>query len=424
MTRSLIGRGRPAGRRSRWGVAVGFAVAVAVSVTPVASASSRPASVGESLEGLLGPATGGCSWHAQYGDGGQTVLETDTNAAYWATSYLSLPGGGMTIHGTFPQARNMSFTVYHLSGAVRGGHLYDAQIVPDAGGVNPFQTGESGTGTYTLHVVAAPTPADPAPNTLYTNTQATTDVELVYRVYDATDPSSPEGGVPLPQTTTTFDGNPVQVNQPCVGYGQPSTVSRGSAGMPTPARTRYDARSVSTEPTWVTAKISAVFADPDNAYLSATIHAEDGQLIVMQAQMPTFPNTNAGQPAWTPAEVRYWSICENNGVLPVVVACSADFDSVESGDTATFVISTPSNRPPNATAAAGVNWLPWGSSPYGVIIYRQMLADPSFAESIASVPAGGSAMATMGPYVPRIAYCSDAEFAAAGAAGCLGSTST
>lgn len=386
---------------------------------PVSAALS---SLGGRLQGLLVGSGGSCSWRTQYGNGGDAALETDTNAAYWATSFLALPGGGMTIQGTFPQARNMSFTVYHTFGAVEGGHLYDAQIQPDSG-VNPFQDGQTGAGTYTLYVVPGNAPADPAANTLYTDSIGPVELELVYRVYDPTDAGNPAGDAPLPQTTTTFDGKPVSVNQPCVdssGQTAPGAPAVGP-GSATPRLPRLQGIIPAVEPNWVTSKISAIFADPDNAYLSARIDSLFGQLVVFRAQMPTFPDTNAGFASWDPGQVRYWSVCANNGLLPHVTGCAADFNAVQSGGIATFVVSSPANQPPNATAADGVNWLPWGSGPSGIIIYRQMLADPAFAQSIAAVPAGGSPETTMGSYLPQIAYCSEAEFAAAGADGCLGS---
>ncbi len=388
---------------------------------------------------LVSPSSG-CTWNAQYGNGGQTLPETDTDAAYWGATFFDRPGSVVTIQGSFPQARNMSFTVYNLSGLETTSHLYDAQIQP-ATGVNPFQQGQSGSGTYTLTMIDAAPPANPAPNTLYAGPTGLADVQLVYRVYDPTDPASPQGDVPLPQTTVTYDGKVVQANQPCVTTSpstapgpqasiaapRVSTATRAASTATPPASTaaRYVSvaeRLAAPAPSWLRSKISSFYADPDNAYLGARVFSLFGQLVVVRAQMPTFPDTNTGAPPWAPAQVRYWSICENNGlVLPVVVACTDDDAAVETNGTATFVISSPANRPPNATAANGVNWLPWGTAASGVVLYRQMLADQSFGQSIQNAT-GSSLGATMGAYLPQIAYCSEAEFAAAGADGCLGSS--
>ena len=122
--------------------------------------------------------------------------------------------------------------------------------------------------------------------------------------------------------------------------------------------------------------------------------------------MPRFPDTTAGEPPWQPGQqVRYWSICENEKFTTRYVGCIADYQAVLRKGIATFVISDPDARPANAYPADGINWLPWGDYPDGLIIYPQ-----------------GEALApTMGAYLPQIGYCSKAEFEKAGANGCLGS---
>jgi hypothetical protein len=370
----------------------------------------------------------GCSWQTQYGNGGRPNLALDTSAAYWETTYLATLNSGMTITGSFPQARYMSFTLYQLSTALSGGHVYDAQIQPSTG-VNPFQTGVSptGTGTYTLHIVNATKPANPAPNTLYTGSSGAIPIlySLVYRVYDPDNSSSPAGGVSLPIQTLTLGGLPISALGPCVYISGPKqrtpaarmpAVAAGSAGTEVPAK-----KTASSTPAWTKSPPGSGFPDPDNSYLYSFVSQQYGQLIVVRAQMPTFPDTNAGAPAWQPGQqVRYWSMCEDNGSTDVVTGCAADYNSVQSGGVATFVVSTPANRPPNATAADGVNWIPWGSATTGALLYRQQLAQSSYTQSIADSVAGSN-LDSMGPYLPQIGYCSEAEFASAGASGCLSS---
>lgn len=57
----------------------------------------------------------------------------------------------------------------------------------------------------------------------------------------------------------------------------------------------------------------------------------------------------------------------------------------------------------------------WGSQPQGLLIYRHMLADPSFAEAIQNVPAPGQERAAMRDYYPEGEYLPDrAAFEAGG----------
>jgi hypothetical protein len=142
---------------------------------------------------------------------------------------------------------------------------------------------------------------------------------------------------------------------------------------------------------------------------------------VIRATMPTFPDTEAGQPPWWPGQqVRYWSLCEYVNVTLVASDCIPDSQAVLPGtDVGTFVVSTPADRPTNATPADGVNWVPWAGSSVAVIVYRQILAQGSFGEAIADVPAGESPQGTMGAYFPQIVYCSTDVFEVSGADGCF-----
>ena len=389
-------------RGMRWPTRHPAAIAVLVSAAALLiamGAAAPPASA----------ALFGCSWGSHYGLGSPSNFgDPDANAGYWAKSYLTVPGGGLIIRGTFPTARYMNFTVYRNTTAIPSAHIYDAEIQPSTG-VNPFQPGVKGTGTYELRVLNQAAPAKPAPNTLYTGAGPFTELELVFRVYDPTDPSDPAGSPALPQITPTVSGIPLRPLGACTGSGllvaQPRPTVFASAA----------------EPAWTKSTVTSLYPDPDSAYLGVLLDASGGPLVVMRARLPVFPNTNAGVPPWESGQqVRYWSLCSNTLSL-TLVGCVGDFQAVQDGGVGTFVVSTPANRPANATAAHGINWIPFGTGATDLFFYRQVLASPSFAQSIANAPASGSLASTMGSYLPQIAYCTEAEWAAAGASGCLGS---
>jgi hypothetical protein len=91
------------------------------------------------------------------------------------------------------------------------------------------------------------------------------------------------------------------------------------------------------------------------------------------------------------------------------VACTNDDRAVVGPDGfATYVISTPGQRPPNATRECGVNWLPWGPNPRGAVIYRHMLPSPGFAGSIQAATVDREAE-TMGDGFPVSKYFADAD---------------
>ena len=85
----------------------------------------------------------------------------------------------------------------------------------------------------------------------------------------------------------------------------------------------------------------------------------------------------------------------------------------------TIVVSTPADRPANATQANGVAWLDWGSRSVDLLLlFRNMLPAESFTQSAFSVGLGQLATTTMGEYAPLEATCTTATFESGGSAGC------
>src|SRR5690349_9001320 len=112
---------------------------------------------------------------------------------------------------------------------------------------------------------------------------------------------------------------------------------------------------------------SEFFANPQTRYLeTAGLCLQPGRLLVIRGKAAVFPNTYVGGSVFQPAfdgqiQLRYWSMCNNEGVIPYpVVACAADFETRLGPDESyTYVIS---NDPaPPTWLPAGATWLPWGS---------------------------------------------------------------
>jgi hypothetical protein len=385
----------------------------------------------------------GCSWLAYSDPNLFNFAFPDQNATYWATALPSIPTAGLTITGSFPQARYFSFIAYDPLLRPVGG-LHDSQIVPSSG-VNPFVYGQSGTGSYTIHILPEDPPAKPAANTVYTGEMyggaPNPGGIVLYRVYAPSDSISPTGGVDLPQITYNLDGLGVTM-PPCTAIAGLPEIDVNSilSDSSFPSLKDPVALGASAKPTWsksfgyssVFGEVSpaleplapgggAYLSNPDNSYIGAAIDHKYGNVVVFRARMPDFPNTTSGEAPWQPGQqVRYWSICENEKFTTRYVGCIADYQAVLRKGIATFVISDPDARPSNAYPTKGVNWLPWGDYPDGLILYRQMLAAPGFKQAVARITQGEALAPTMGAYLPQIAYCTTAEFEKAGANGCLG----
>jgi hypothetical protein len=330
------------------------------------------------------------------------------------------------VAGQYPRARYFSFHLYDEEGFAIGS-LYDQQIEPASGSVNPFVAKprrRSGSG-YKVAVRFEARPSDPAPNTLYAGEQSAGAQDLlVYRVYVPTESEHVEGGVGYPTVTiASVSGAPLVTEGACAT----TPPSFGSAvwqlfaegaypeGLPAQAPTAAD---VSPSPQWARS-FGNRLGNQQNAYLGTTVSRAYGQIVVIHTEAPTFPDTSAGGPVYKPSDLRYWSFCTYALEGEALVGCAADYNAAINHHQITYVISAPENRPANATRQNGVTWLPWGAEPSVEIVYRNMLPAPSFPYAAQRVTSPAQSVEqTMGPYYPTATYCSRATFEKAGWKGC------
>jgi hypothetical protein len=166
-------------------------------------------------------------------------------------------------------------------------------------------------------------------------------------------------------------------------------------------------------------------------YLTAPYNFE---MAVINMRAPSFPNTQAGIPPYTTADVRYWSFCQNEPLSGSVVRCVPDSAITNPVGYATVVMSDPGNRPDDGVLARwSATWMPWGAlqpSDFiydnnlnlltnangvfwdGFLIYRQTVPSPSFTQSIRAITQlpQFQRRAAMGAYWPSIGYCTKADF--------------
>ncbi len=121
--------------------------------------------------------------------------------------------------------------------------------------------------------------------------------------------------------------------------------------------------------------------------------------------------------------MRYWSICSYELFSQKVAGCL--FDQTLKTDSAgnyVIAVSRSADRPSNANAACGYNWIQWsdngdgnGNTNDGFIALRNLLPDPSFGQSVQNAALLGiGAPLTMGAYLPAISYSSVSAFQARG----------
>lgn len=369
-----------------------------------------------------------CSWYGETAANDVNTGAPDLDANYLYAPLDDIPAGGqIEITGQYPDARYFSFTLY-------GGDqnaltsIYDQQILPDPGSVNPFlAAGGSGQPRdYTVHVLFANQPADPAPNTVYAgppSTVAGTVGFMVLRLYLPV--GSPSGGVDYPKITVLdAGGTPVSASEGACGdtfsiegsYYDHYAQENAPAGQASPANGTTPAVS------W-TRSFDNGYGNLQNSYLQVLVAHHWGQIVVAHFKAPTTPNTNAGQPVFGSWDMRYWSICTYDDTGTEVYGCVPDDAAPKDKEGyVTFVVSEAGQRPANATVADGISWVPWGPQNEIQLVQRNLLPASSFAhasESIATPADNADAAKIMGRYYPTSAYCSEQTFEQGGWQACL-----
>jgi hypothetical protein len=395
---------------------------------PAAEALGAEVSVGAEVSlGAHAAESPLCSWAGENNQREVNIGAPDSDEYDWLSPLTPSSATEVVISGEYPAARYFSFHVYNETGEALDS-IYDQRIEPDAGSANPYRAKPSrGAGdSYHVTISFTPKPADPAPNTIYTGASSETPLALlVYRVSVPTDANDPTGGAGYPQVTlATSDGAPLVPEGACAVTPPSSpldstvwqTFAEGSwpDGLPT-----YVPEGATSPPQWSRA-LGSRLGNQQNAYLTTDVSSSYGQIVVFHARAPTFPNTTAGVPVYTPSQLRYWSFCTYDSEGEALVGCVPDYQSAIAGHDLTFVVSNPANRPANATAANGVTWLPWGDQPAAQIVYRNMLPAASFPSAAESVTSPTQSVSqTMGRYYPTAVYCSTATFEQGGWSACL-----
>jgi hypothetical protein len=388
-----------------------------------------------------------CSWWFETTPQSANVALPDSSAAYWTTPFFASPGLKIYVKGQFPDARFMSVTVYNNSGGtftsngVSSG-LVDYQITPDQGTGNPFQQAGATPGQFTLTIQRQVSPSQDNALPLVPATSAKGTILppgfgfITYRVY--LPHSGSFGTVPLPTLVFSRPGS-TQTLQTCSGNNpveeklaqllKLDIKKRAFGGITFPAVSGFERPPA--------ADTNLLFPNVASAYLAATFAPTPGTVVVVRAKAPTFTPDSSAQPWPNPAyDLRYWSLCNNEDTSPYPVVdvtdpqtgaeifgCSADLNTPVVNGYYTYVLSSLADRPPNATTADGVAWLPYSADQVEqVLLLRNMLTNDTFANSVQQVPQDSnpaSAQQVMGAYYPRFAQCSVSTFTQGGPTACF-----
>jgi hypothetical protein len=414
--------------------------------------------------------TPNCPWQTKLDPNTTNVAFPDQFANYFTMIWPLAGTTSLTIKGRYPHARYTSFTTYtSQTQAVDG--VNDLHILPKDGkpADNPFVPGnqrntEGAVRDYQVEVINGQRPAGEQFNKVYTTDANGSHSNralyiVIYRTYRPDVGLDPGGGEPLPAVTVNPTSGPSfdipssgcsTMADPDLGFNgiltntTLPTVLPGQAGcypgVNPPAWHKFtnvataeiqgtsnqclmanDPQSSITPVTDQTIPAGGFLENLDNKYISTILNVDTfGTVLMIESRVPTTPNTyqepgtNHGatiMPA--PAtQLRYWSMCSNEGLSTRFYACVMDDGLARldaSGDYCLVVTRVGADRPRNADANHHVNWLPFGVLHDNVLIERNMLPDPSFTQAIQNVQPGNEKPG-LGAYYPTASYVSVAQF--------------
>jgi hypothetical protein len=361
-----------------------------------------------------------CSWPVKVsGQGITNVAFPDTDATYWVMPIDTTQWSAMVIKGQFPKSRFFSFVTYlGKGGAVDS--IIDANIEPDAGSTNAFMlpgsTGEAQNYTVTID-------ANATDSTNHIHWGNTGLAFVIYRIYVADKGSSEEAGVPLPEVALVNSSGQASPIQTCPSF-LPATqlpglstlledvIAAKGGGKSCPGNQAPQAEVTFT----LNSTPGRFFPNPATKYVAARgLCFQPGKIIVVRGQAGVFPDTYNDSSIFQPAipgaiQMRYWSMCNNDEVLPgPVVDCQADHaTALDDQGFYTYIISASVSgaAAPPSWLPEGSKWIPWGNPAVSkALLFREMLPMPSFSLT--------------GSYLPKAVYCDQDLFIREGWQGCF-----
>jgi hypothetical protein len=348
----------------------------------------------------------------------------------------------------------MSFNSYRADSSPAFA-LRDQQIAANAGSINPFSQGaqrDSENRLFEINIATGEAPESPLANTLYDYTEDNGQTTLLYRVYVPNEGKSASGGTGLPQAELTLKNGEVLTGQaacdnvqsdqalvsiPFVPAATYAHLRKNNPAKETPIwRAAYNVQfnlkcAFLGQCTGEPVRQVGWFANLDNQYLATYLDRNIKPIGVIRGKIPMTPKTLAGNEVFdeSQAQLRYWSMCQNEYYSQKVTACLYDEQvTINPDGYFTIVTSLDSDRPENATDNCGIGFLPWPVKGDGfsiipdmldhetdaLLIMRNMLPAAGFASAIQNTAVPEDEASIMGEFMPSVQYFTKAEFESLG----------
>lgn len=392
------------------------------------------------------------------------IAYPDTGATYWHAGYTLPEGASLKLKGELPYARYMSLNSYRAD-ASPAYAMADNAIVPNQDSINPFLQDADRTAQlrdYELSIEQGVEPEVVADNTLYDAVGAGEKAVLVYRVYVPNQDKDMKGGVALPEAELTLENGsvlsgveacealasdtdllpipkvPAATYAQLRGFGNPAQNSLIEEGATQTVKWKAAYNAVYTNRCSFLNQCEANperqvnwYANLDNQYVSAFLDNTIKPVVVIRGKLPEIPATFNDVNTYdeSSAQLRYWSICQNEYYSQKVEACLYDEQiTIQPDGEYLIVTSKLSDKPSNVSEECGIDYLPWSEAGDGfsivdgmqnniqdaLILVRNMLPVNSFDQAVQNTVTPGDESTVMGEYLPTAQYFTKADFEALG----------
>lgn len=338
----------------------------------------------------------------------RSPVQIDLNAGYYQGRIANLPGYSYVVHGEFPNSILMTWVIYDEKGHIYSA-LYDRQIEPDTGNVNPFRAGSrvlARNRSYTLFFHAAGTPVPqgiPATNVLPLPAPPASGSNRMYvteRSYWS-QPGVPRlGGPPSKQPPQIFAVRASDPVQPvaCPGTGS-GFFPAAAFKFPTPIAGRILFFRIPSD--LIPMADGTERGSPCTGYAAAALDPKEVNLVTVH-RVPSFPDNRhySESSQWrNDFKVRYVGL-EANGasILNPKSDIAMNDMLVEPDGSASFMLVSrtapisPRKRAELSAYARAQGWnempaaKPGLKIPFPIVIYRNKLPNPHFDKSTDAIP--------------------------------------
>src|SRR5450755_4458373 len=465
------------------GTAGAVAAAMVLGMSSPSSAARTSAHGGRASRPVVqvAPVLPDCAWPVETTPTTSNNAAPDPFATYWTTPFLASPLDSITITGSYPTSRFMSFAVYNdsfqlftntVAGKSVPSDLSAYQITASQGSRNPWHSGQVGRHVaFTVRLQPTVTAAQQHSGNAIPMIDQNPPVSpagppgvgyVIFRTY------VPAGGntrVQLPAITVTR-GQQSTTLPPCPRPAlSPHSNHAASAAMLAAAKRLLTAGTAGTAGTTDAPELQyfgpsaaaqgGLFPNPVNAYLLMEFTPKQGYVVVTHGKAPTSPaQAGRGAPGdsigaypvpWINPkfQVRYWSIANYLNAQPYPVVENGQSPNEVFGGTAdylttlrdgyyTVVSSLPADKPSlESLRVNGATWIPTSAAqptaPEFQLLRNMLSQQRLYPEGFTFIPPPDSPSdnipaATveqhMGAYYPQTAQCAVQIFEAFGWTGC------